>query len=532
MAALNFEGFLGALPSINPKAISPRNATEARNCVIEGGEIRPLRAPVLLAPSPIVDPTTLFRYKPDTWLVWDRHVDVVRSVVSNDQFERIYMTGAETYPTVSDNTLITGSTDAPASHRLGVPAPSTAPGATVIGTAGGTPLTRFYVYTYVDGYGGEGPPSPPSSEVVVETGQTVDLTMTAPPGAPYNIAKIRIYRTNTAGSTAVYQFVDEVSATTLSYNDAVLDADLKEALISTAWDEPPADLQGLTQLPGGILAGFRENEVLFSEPGQPQAWPVAYRLATAYKIVGLAYAGTTLFALTEGMPYAITGTHPQAMTATMIRTGLPCTGREGIAVVRGVVLYATPDGIAAIDAGRVTMVSEAAYTRKYWRENIPRGVSLYRWNDLCLALYGGSAGQRHVMAFDPAAPEAGVVDYDDTSVSTVYYDETSSTLYIAAGGSIAEWDVGEPLVQRWASKTVEMPAPAPLGVAQIIAKEYPVAVEVTRDGELQDRLLIGDAQPVRLAGGQLGLEYSVAVESKGAIRRAVLASTMAELKEV
>lgn len=532
MPALNFEGFLGALPSINPKVISPRNATEARNCVIEGGEIRPLRAPVLLTPSPIADPTTLFRYKPDTWLVWDRYVDVVRSVVSNDQYERIYMTGAEAYPSVSDNTLITGSTDSPPSYRLGVPAPTTPPGAVVSGAAGGTPLTRFYVYTYVDGYGGEGPPSPPSSEVVVETGQTVDLTMTAPPGAPYNIAKIRIYRTNTAGSTAVYQFVDEVDAATLSYNDAVLDADLKEALITTAWDEPPADLQGLIQLPGGILAGFRENEVLFSEPGQPHAWPVAYRLATAYKIVGLAYAGSTLYALTEGMPYAITGTHPQVMTATMIRTGLPCTGREGVAVVRGIVLYATPDGIAAIDAGRVTMVTEAAYTRKFWRENIPRGVALYRWNDLCIALYGGGVNQRHVMAFDPAAPEAGAVDYDDTNVSAVYYDETSSTLFIAAGGSIAEWDVGAPLVQRWASKTVEVAAPAPFGVAQIIAKEYPVSLEIMRDGELQDRILIGSSDPVRLAGAENGIEYSIAVEGKGAIRRVVVASTMSELKEV
>ena len=97
-----------------------------------------------------------------------------------------------------------------------MPAPTQGFSATIQGTANDTseiPETRFYVCTFVNSYGAEGPPSPPSNEVEWRTGQTVLLSnLPALPSGAYNITHRRIYRVNTGASGATnYQFVTEVA---------------------------------------------------------------------------------------------------------------------------------------------------------------------------------------------------------------------------------------------------------------------------------------------------------------------------------
>jgi hypothetical protein len=106
---------------------------------------------------------------------------------------------------------------APASFwNLDVPPPTQGFSATLIGTADDedeVPETRFYVCTFVNNYGAEGPPSPPSNEVEWRSGQTVQLDgLPAVPAGNYNITWRRIYRVNTGSSTNTeYQFVTELA---------------------------------------------------------------------------------------------------------------------------------------------------------------------------------------------------------------------------------------------------------------------------------------------------------------------------------
>ena len=120
------------------------------------------------------------------------------------------------------------------SYKLGLPKPASALTAALNGTHT-TPADTAYVYTFVSGWGEEGPPSEASNTVAADfsTG-TVDLTtMEYPvPATDLNITKYRIYRIATSVSNSEYLYVGEVIVNNNSpqFNDSVLGSDLGEVL--------------------------------------------------------------------------------------------------------------------------------------------------------------------------------------------------------------------------------------------------------------------------------------------------------------
>jgi hypothetical protein len=120
--------------------------------------------------------------------------------------------------------------------------------------------------------------------------------------APHNTGGMnkRLYRTLTTSSGSEYRYVATLSAVTKGYSDTVLDTvvALGEILPSTNWEMPPANMKGIVMLANGIAAGFTGNEVLFSEPFKPYAWPTSYRQTYDQEIVAIAAMGTTLVGMT------------------------------------------------------------------------------------------------------------------------------------------------------------------------------------------------------------------------------------------
>jgi hypothetical protein len=171
-------------------------------------------------------PISLHRYAPSIWLEAESDVDWVPYPVTNDAFGRLIFADPEADPRelrVTDVSLV-GAGGYPSSwYRLDVPAPTQGFSATLNGTADDveeTPETRYYVCTFVNSWGAEGPPSPISNQVEWRTGQTVTLTgLPAVPSGSYNITHRRIYRVNT-GSTGIteFQFVAEVALVSVRTN--------------------------------------------------------------------------------------------------------------------------------------------------------------------------------------------------------------------------------------------------------------------------------------------------------------------------
>lgn len=219
MSVIRLGGFRGEIPRLHPRLLPPGAAQSATNCRMDSGALESLRDTSNIQSTSISNPLSLFRYSDTVWLEATTDVDWVPYPVADDQYGRvIFADPAAGNLNVTDASLV-GTGGYPAGYRrLDVPAPLQGFSATLQGTADDTdevPETRYYVCTFVNSWGAEGPPSPPSNQVEWRTGQTVLLEgLPALPSGNYDITHRRIYRINTGSSgTTDYQFVSEVAVT-------------------------------------------------------------------------------------------------------------------------------------------------------------------------------------------------------------------------------------------------------------------------------------------------------------------------------
>lgn len=363
MSVVKLQAFGGMLPAVNERLLPPQAAVYAQNTYLYNGTLIGWRQPRLL--FNLSDPTTRMAFRipvnesnrgitaPSYWLEFD-HVDtkVLRTPVIDDTFKRYYYFGPDFQPSYNTLTRIAAD-DTP--WLLGVPAPVNAPGvAPSGGTGANLAASRSYVYTYVTAYGEESAPSPP----LVANGFVDDtwvITVTAPVsddlGIVRNIASVRIYRTITGvDGTASFFLVAEIAATFTTYNDSLNDDTVAESdlLPSTTWTPPPDDLQGTVAMANGIFAGFRENEIWFSEPFRPHTFPSIYTITTEFPIVGMAAIGQSLVVCTKGYPVVITGNSPDAMTSNVIHQIEPCNNAGSIAAAPDGVYYSSPRGLQLV----------------------------------------------------------------------------------------------------------------------------------------------------------------------------------------
>lgn len=382
---LTLAAFQGRVPRLGDRHLGDTQATVANNCKLTSGELRSFRNI-----KEVNDPAystagllTIYLYgKGETyerWLQWGDDVDVTKGPIAGDTTERTYFTGTDK-PRAFDKDMVDigGDDEYPEStYILGVPAPTTAPTATVTGTPSGDPVDRAYVYTFLTGWGEEGPPSPPSSTVTVETGESVDLTtMDQAPAGDYNISKWRIYRVVTSITGAEYQFVAEVTINTNTpqYNDSKTDAQLGEVLPTLDWDPPPTTMVGLIALPNGVLAGFTGNEICLSEPYVPHAWPISYRRIVNYPIIGLGHFGNTIVILTEEHPYLLTGLHPSALSMSTVSSPFPCVSKRGIVSTDLGVMYPSNDGLILINPSGTKNMTAPLMDRDDWSAYQPASL--------------------------------------------------------------------------------------------------------------------------------------------------------------
>jgi hypothetical protein len=267
------------------------------------------------------------------WLSWTGVVHAVRGFDAEDTTERTYYTG-DGIPKVTDNTMALASAPYPTTSRpLGMPAPASAPSVAATGTGAeeAVQASYYYAYTFVNDWGWESAPSPPSAEVIrkVDQGATISGFSAAPSGN-YQINRIRVYRTQSGASGAAeFFFLREIAmgtATTTDDNRA-----LGEVMPSTTWLTPPADLTHLTNLWNGMMAGISGNGVRFCEAYTPYAWPIAYDVVPGdSKPVALGVFGQSLLVLTTGRPVLAAGSSPESRDAAPLEFSQACISAPSV----------------------------------------------------------------------------------------------------------------------------------------------------------------------------------------------------------
>ena len=246
-------------------------------------------------------------------------------------------------------------------------------------------------------------------------GQSVDITglgLNAGDGTARNITLQRIYRTLTGTSGAAFQFVAELPIATTTYNDSIAGDDLVEVLPSTDWYPPPAGLRGLRLMANGVMVAFRGNEVFFSEPYLPHAWPARYRLTVDYPIVALGSYDTTIVVATQGRPFIITGSHPDSMSQRELDLIEPCVSMRSMASMGHGVVYASANGLVYVGAGRASLITQGLVTRQEWAAYQPSTLRACEYRQQYMAFYGTSAGNGGGFFISPLSPDGGLITLD------------------------------------------------------------------------------------------------------------------------
>lgn len=372
--------------------------------------------------------------------------------------------------------------------------------------------TRAYIYTYVSVFGSieeESAPSPASDATIVRHGQLCYLTnFSEVPEGLHNIQYIRIYRAVTGSLGTPYLYVGQINVGDTEFEDSTLASELGEVCPSLSWSEPPEGLQGLVGLANGSLAGFVDNELWFSEPYIPHAFPVSYMLTTEYPIVGLGVFGESLAVMTEGNPYIVTGTDPSAMSMAKLPLYEPCVSKRSIASDETGVMYASPNGLILIGVGGAQNSTRNMFTKEEWQAYNPvsllsrmvDGKYIGFWKveptGTEPAKYGGLILDRYIQA-----SPLSVTSYWATAL---YMEPTESKLYLCIDGEVKEWEGDEynSLPYEWRSKVFVLPRPLNFGAVQIDADFGDIA-SATRLQE-QIALLVKENQEIWQEGDLLG----------------------------
>jgi hypothetical protein len=536
---IKVDKFGGMAPKIDPLLLPDHLAQSALDCKLGSGTLRAWKAPLsVVTPSKVGTKQSIYLYGGQYWFHWLEDVDVVRGPIAGDAFERTYWTG-DGAPKVTDSSIATagGGTGYPNnSWALGIPAPATPPSVAVVGSATSSDPalleTRQYVVTYVSGYGEEGAPCDLTAAVDVWPGQSVNLSsIPVAPVGNYNITSKRIYRTNTNSSgDALLQLVAEIGIATTTYSDTKTGAQLGEVIPSAdtengiLWSVPPTGLKGLISLPNGSLAGFVGNELCFSEPYQPHAWPGVYRVTLDHPIVAIAAFGNSILVTTTNLPYIVTGSDPLNMSVERLEVGQSCVSKRSMVDMGYYCIYAAPDGLALVGSGRAEIITKDVLDFDYWQGLNPSSIHGYLFDSLYVGFYNN--GNTGGFIFDPKSGDFTLIS---TYATAGYTDPATGDLYLCVNGVIVKWDAGATYsTPVWKSKPWLAPRPTNFGAAQVFAPAYPVTLKVYADGTLKHTQTVASSAPFRLPAGFLADKWEF--EATGEVTSIAMASTMGELR--
>jgi hypothetical protein len=271
------------------------------------------------------------------------------------------------------------------------------------------------------------------------------------------------------GDSGNYDFTDDFNVTSLL-----------DVLESDEYEAPPENLKGLVAMQNNILAGFVANEIYFSEPNLPHAWPRPYKITIEHDVVGLAPIGGSLLVLTESFPYIIQGSDPAAAFSTQrIDLQYPCLNIKSIVTLSGGVVWSSHDGLAYYSpfAG-AQLITKFNYNNDTWSVDLdPTTIVGTFYSDTYFASHSTGA-----FTFARDERTGGIFITLDQVFSATWYDALNNRLYYTTGtsGDIYQWDElsQAPLVMQWKSKTFKTKDMINLGAARVIADYGPVSSTV------------------------------------------------------
>ena len=551
MPSLVIEGFKGIAPLIDPKRLNPDMAQIAKDCLLESTSLDAFPGPVdtganVAAGTKSMYPTTA------GWIESTRDMSFAKTHIANDVYKRIVYTDHEnpganaSYPRVKE--LDGGE------YRLGIPAPASAPVVTAVtapdDSNGYDAETIYYVATYVDRYGAEGPPSAPS--VQYERKIDTNVTVTLPPAltGAYNVglgSLIRLYRSNAGTNSTAFQFAKEFAMTAggTSVTDDTTNGQLAEVIPSVDWIGPADDdtslypngaMEQVVSMANGILAGFSFKTLMFTDPFLYHAWPASYRITLDEEIVGIASIAAGLVVTTKDKPYLVTGVNPSAFAVIEIDVKQACVSKKSLVDMGQYAIYASPDGLVLVDGTTAQLITKDYFSREDWQVYwSPANLVSFLWENKYVG-FNTALNKGFIFSIqDGSSAFVELSEYYDAG----HYDSEDDTLYVkASSGDVFQFgrNFAAPRNFQWKSKQFVMPRPMSFSCARVeISYDAPednnaVTILVWGDGMLVHSETIDRADHfMRLPGDNLYRVWEVQLSGSKEVTKVTLATSPSEL---
>ena len=398
--------------------------------------------------------------------------------------------------------------------------------------------TRAYVYTFVNTYGEEGPPS---ATALVTTSPVVGVNVVVTKDvltgyAP--VSEIRIYRTPTGSTIADYFYVGSINVLsnwgTFQFTDNVKAEQLNEALSSTNYYPPDQALVGLMSLPNGILCAWKGNELWFSEAYKPWAWPPQYIKVLPHAIVGGIPHGSGAVITTTTNPYSVSGVSPDSMTTTRMNVDQAGVSKWSLAVVDGVAMYASNDGLVVITGATASLAqSQKFFTREVWRQAYSSGLSHMRfavWDGRLVVFSDTNAFTPFMLRFDEA--DGTMTDLPGFTAQCAFISQLSDQFYYASGTGLYQFNGGSDKTAVWQSREIVMNKPLNFGFAQAVVTGS-WSIQFYANGALKHTQAVSDGVTnFRLPSGFLADRWKLKISGTGRFRELRVSETARELSQV
>lgn len=428
------------------------------------------------------------------------------------------------------------------------PMPTTAPVATVVDDVQPTdengPDARVYVYTWVNQFGYESPPSPASNLVSGSYLNTYQLTLEAPPA---EVVCVRIYRMVSAQDNnyeqetvaTAFQLVREIDPAG-SFFDDVMQVDMEMGELLTIDNCPPPDMDCVYEIEAGYLVGWSGREVYFSERGEPHNWPDRYRFTLAHDVVGGAVAHNSVYLGTTGTPYRIDVAQPGGdsdvaqFNVYRYRQHAPLAAADAITCTDFGAAMSSRGGVWRLGPDRAELTTRGRIDEDVWDEQY--APTLLVWHNSRLFGHGGPAGG-FVLGWHGGenALDIGDLVTIDWNPSRAHAG-TDGKLYYLEGGVVYEWDAGDdPMTYTWKSGTTRTPGDMSWSAMKIVGDftgGREVTVRVTNDEcGLYDTQVVTESTIYRVPCHPKGVHWQIEIEGNACICEAHLATSKNELTE-
>lgn len=384
---------------------------------------------------------------------------------SNEEFLSVYSINSS-YANTASPWILTLSANAGSSYTADL----------AVNNSTANQETTAYVYTYVNTYNEEGPPSPPGAVTgPIDLGTIVQVTRDAQVSSYAPIKEIRIYRTATGANIADYYYALSIqvltqAGTQFTVTDNTSAGSLNEPMSSDNYYPPDQSLVGLILLPNGILCARKGNELHFSEAYKPWAWPPEYVKTYKHALVGAIVHGSAALVTTTTDSFFISGVAPSQMSES--ETGAEQGGltKWAMSKVGSTLVYACNDGIVMVSGGRATMApSERFFTRDVWRRLYRAGFSTMRfavWDGRLVVYSANNVFAPFMLRFDEAA--GSMTELPDFTAACSFTSPLSDQCYLMRGTALYEFAGGTEVTATWTSREVVMPRPLNFSAAQVV----------------------------------------------------------------